>query len=615
MNPFEFASKTVILYSLKKNERINLSCLPDVVFDAVLRGLWNTKMCVEGSAFTGKYVKEAKKADAFIEMLKRDVAPQYPRIYRLIAYLNALSDDEVFRIVSEDAPTTNKQLAVLQTRSLSMGVDERQIHNTYMMRWGLLSTGFRHYAFGYDGIKTVVGEGNKQKRVCRFCGGKIPDVAYNSVAHAISEGLGNKLLFCNEECYDCNNKLSKTESNLMHYLDVRRAMGGILSKTEGTVPSVDGKGFVIRGDKDNQAVLYIEKESLPDGTDTSKPFWMKLETEKNVTHQGIYKSLCKIVIDLMPASELCHFRETIGWINGSVMDTELPPYFAAYDYEQVSQPTVDFFFSNKLGQEPYCTAVVHVLDVLFLFILPEVDMDKARFKSETSIFTHVKKFMKAWGGLWGAEDSSEYTLAYPWVNWPIRPDDHQVQIRPKSDEVFKRYKKQEVAKDEKMFPEFVTDGISEAIVTHVLFERHSIEPITEAELHQVSVNYNRLVCTIDKAASTVLFSMAFNFSDSSNRYSYFDFSFDAEVRLQEFDKYIEITNEVFCIDYHLRDYLCGIVLEAADKELRKHTKETDLEPITVTGLLDRRTIRQLYYRVPVADGHYLVVKDAEMHNM
>ena len=101
---------------------------------------------------------------------------------------------------------------------------------------------------------------------------------------------------------------------------------------------------------------------------------------------------------------------------------------------------------------------------------------------------------------------------------------------------------------------------------------------------------------------------------ATNRLSYFDFSFDAEVHLDDFERYIEV-GEYFCIDYHLRDYLCGVVMEAANKELLRYTAGTDLEPITVTRLLDRRTIRQLYYRVPVDDGRYLVVKDAEMHNL
>lgn len=49
MNTIEFGSKTLLFYSLKKNERVDLSCLPDEVFDKVIHGLWQTKICQEGS--------------------------------------------------------------------------------------------------------------------------------------------------------------------------------------------------------------------------------------------------------------------------------------------------------------------------------------------------------------------------------------------------------------------------------------------------------------------------------------------------------------------------------------------------------------------------------------
>ncbi len=56
MNPFEFVSKTMLVYSLRrKNERIDLSQLPDDIFDKVLSGLSSTNMCQEGSVFTGKF--------------------------------------------------------------------------------------------------------------------------------------------------------------------------------------------------------------------------------------------------------------------------------------------------------------------------------------------------------------------------------------------------------------------------------------------------------------------------------------------------------------------------------------------------------------------------------
>lgn len=616
MNPLEFSSKSLLFYSLRQNKRIDLSCLPDDVFDQVLAGLFETRMCVEGNAYTGKYVKDSSKASPFLELLTSLVAGKYWPLNALIVYIDDLRDGDVFRVVSEDAPTTNKQLAILKTRALATDVDERIIHNDYLIRWGMIAARCRHYAFGYDGLKTVIGEGDKNKRICRFCGKGMPDVTFRSIAHALPEGLGNKELICNEECNSCNNKLSKVESNLMHYLDVRRAMGGILTKTDGTVPSVDGKGFVIRGDENNQAVLYLEREWLDaQGIDSSKAFCVKLETGETITHQGIYKSLCKIVIDLLPTHELSHFSETIGWINGSVMDEELPPYYASYGREQVKQPTVDIFLSNQPGREPYCMAVVHILDVLFAFVLPEIDVDKAQFKNVESVRPHLARILSAWGGHWHVEDSCEYTLATPWVYWQILPDDPQVDIRPASDSVFTRYKKEGKTQDEKVFPEFIPVGIEDPVIASVRFERHTLAPVTVSELQQVSVNYERLVCRLDKAASTIVFSMDFNFSDSSNRQSYFDFGFDAKIKLEDFDKYIE-TGDYFCIDYHLRDYLCALVMAEAQKVLwQRYTVGTDLEPVTVEHLLEERTVRQMYYIVPVGEERYMFVKDAEIHNL
>ena len=109
MNQLEFASKTLLCYSVRKNVRIDLSCLPDDIFDIVLQGFSDSKMCVMGSPFTGKYIKDDMKAVPFVEMLTDKIKPSYPRVCRLVSFLDSLSDGDVFRIVSEDAPTMNKQ--------------------------------------------------------------------------------------------------------------------------------------------------------------------------------------------------------------------------------------------------------------------------------------------------------------------------------------------------------------------------------------------------------------------------------------------------------------------------------------------------------------------------
>ena len=53
----EFSSKTLLCYSVRKNVRIDLSCLPYNIFDIVLQVLADSKMCVMGSPYTGEIHK------------------------------------------------------------------------------------------------------------------------------------------------------------------------------------------------------------------------------------------------------------------------------------------------------------------------------------------------------------------------------------------------------------------------------------------------------------------------------------------------------------------------------------------------------------------------------
>ena len=56
-------------------------------------------------------------------------------------------------------------------------------------------------------------------------------------------------------------------------------------------------------------------------------------------------------------------------------------------------------------------------------------------------------------------------------------------------------------------------------------------------------------------------------------------------------------------------------MDAADSFLKQYTAGSDLELVTLKRIIDHRTIRQLYYQVPVGEDKYLYVKDAEIHNI
>ena len=134
-----------------------------------------------------------------------------------------------------------------------------------------------------------------------------------------------------------------------------------------------------------------------------------------------------------------------------------------------------------------------------------------------------------------------------------------------------------------------------------------------ADLKQVSINGKKMVCVLDIASETARFEFDLNFSNSSNTTSFFDFSFEAEVKITDYMKYIH-TDEFFSLDYHLRDYLFKTVVEYAEVELKKKTIGTDLAPITLVKIINPRIVRQLYYVIILGDGTYFIVKDAELHN-
>ena len=65
----------------------------------------------------------------------------------------------------------------------------------------------KHYAhakplFLRPGTRVVLGEQNH--RLCRFCGQGEPGTSFRHKAHAIPELLGNKSIFTNFECDNCN---------------------------------------------------------------------------------------------------------------------------------------------------------------------------------------------------------------------------------------------------------------------------------------------------------------------------------------------------------------------------------------------------------------------------
>lgn len=223
-------------------------------------------------------------------------------------------------------------------------------------------------SFGDKGKEEYTGPNDLKACVCRFCRRGHPEVKFKKRnAHAIPEALGNKLIFCNDECPDCNATLSPIDKELAEYLKYRRSEGRIRNK-KGKIIKVCGHNFSHDGSAGKRKIsrLAILKE-------TESKYYVKLEGAEPITHLGIYKALAKIAIDLMPRDLVNEFQSTIDWIKGEFVPQKLPNVFYIYQSSSVSQPLVHLFVRHdetlSLGL-PRCIVALTMIDLTFFFIVP-----------------------------------------------------------------------------------------------------------------------------------------------------------------------------------------------------------------------------------------------------
>ena len=214
----------------------------------------------------------------------------------------------------------NSRLAFLREGVL-LSVDNNLVKKAvFMVRKANFFVTYNVISFGDK--EEYTGPNDLNACVCRFCGKKYPEVRFKKKnAHAIPDALGNKLVFCNDECQSCNAALSPIDKELAEYLKFRRSENKIVNK-KNKIIKVWGHNFFYDG---SIGELKISRLAILEETESK--YYVKLEGAEPITHLGIYKALAKIAIDLMPRNLVDEFRTTIDWIKGGFVPKVLPNVF------------------------------------------------------------------------------------------------------------------------------------------------------------------------------------------------------------------------------------------------------------------------------------------------
>lgn len=342
----------------------------------------NYKISIEPLQQNTKIFKQ--KIDDLVKKYKSSE----PKIQQLNSYFQDLKDDEYFfffpntNISTEQSSQYYNYLIAKESNE-----DFEELTKKIDDLFGILREKYEIIAFD-ENTRNKIGEPNKSKRVCRFCGKTNGEVTFRKVAHSISEALGNKKIVTNDECDSCNERFGTgIENDLILYLNLYRNIFGI--KGKNGIPKLKGKNFEIENNGTIEIKHYLneEEENDPNHDD----FKVKFETNQDLVSQNIYRTLAKYALSVIDKKQLENFTETIKWINQDISFDNLPKVAMLKSYDLFSHhPKLVVYIQKEEDPDlPYAVAEFRFTFLTFVFIIPKSSKDKLEFVEK-------KEFEKFW---------------------------------------------------------------------------------------------------------------------------------------------------------------------------------------------------------------------------
>ena len=167
-----------------------------------------------------------------------------PQIQQLDSKFKRLEKNEWFFVLPAIEFTTQQKYELEKELNILNNYNSDISEEKVLEIFGCIMNNYELITFDLDKDRKIkIGEDNRDKRICRFCNKKKPDVKFKKEAHAISEALGNKKLILNEECDSCNEFFDENiERDFIYYHDLARTMFGIKNKDNNS-PKMKGDNF------------------------------------------------------------------------------------------------------------------------------------------------------------------------------------------------------------------------------------------------------------------------------------------------------------------------------------------------------------------------------------
>jgi hypothetical protein len=317
----------------------------------------------------------------------RNHEQKIPAINGVEAFVRRLKENESFYVIPCYIP--NQKESIRLHNYLKAEVESAEFEQLNQQTASLFDDLMDDYTiYNYGDKRLIIGEREREKKVCRFCGNLYPQVSFSKKAHAISEALGNKTLILTEECDDCNGRFSQSiEPDLIEYLSLHRIFYGI--KGKGGDKKFKGKNFEFF--KKETVELNFVDEDDPGGK-ADFPKMIKLKGNRLISSQNLYRTLVKFFLSVIDREFLDSFSDTIDWVNGTHTTSQLPKIAVFTFYNKlVTQPTMTAYLrKTDKSQFPYAVGEFKFALTTYVFLLPFSNKDNSQFltKEDYQIFWH-----------------------------------------------------------------------------------------------------------------------------------------------------------------------------------------------------------------------------------
>lgn len=303
-----------------------------------------------------------------------------PQIQQLSSQFKKLEKDEWFFVLSEKDLTTKDKYELEKELNILNNYNSNISEEKVLEIFGCIMNNYELITFNLDKNRKIkIGEDNRDKRICRFCNKKKPDVKFKKEAHAISEALGNKKLILNEECDSCNEFFDENiERSFIYYHDLVRTMFGIKNKDNNS-PKMKGENFEFFKDDNDLSITiihYTEKNNI-----NEPPKNIVLETGNKIKIQNIYKALCKFALSVIDSKYIINFEDTIKWLKNEIEIQKLPKIGVWHSYKFFTEkPEITLYLRNNDNYDlPYLIGEFKFTYYMYVFIVPFSSKDKKSF--------------------------------------------------------------------------------------------------------------------------------------------------------------------------------------------------------------------------------------------